>query len=897
MAAKSISGRHSSASYVRPSSSLVAAPDMHPGGVQSAHHSRANSRQHQHHRHHHHHHHRRRSRGEDQGISFISETDIKRPKSRQVKHEDDLLNSVPDHDLVMVPTDPEKQFCKRSQHQYLPGQGDHALFSPPSSTSSGTDSSLRIRRSRSTCTERRWFISVSLAMVITLVIASGGIYFGYQFLKSHLPTEADEQIVYKGEFIVTRGDFIPIASDASGLSFVQTEKAKFYQMKLDQIFSASHISKSFLFNEILLLEGLTERGGSNGVKVHFNIHMSSPEGKISVKDIYSVLREQINGKDPAQSFLAELDIDEESLVIEERSPDLPPPHLRESGIDFNHEPDDVKHSYSNIKGQCIPFVVDYCKELPYNYTIFPNGLGHVSLEETNYVLESFKTIIASKCHNLGYEFLCQLLQPVCYLENMVLPCRDFCIEFTENCQEYIPNEIKAQLDCDKLATEADGPSACISKPGCVAELRNAAKTNLICDGVVDCPDFSDELYCPYCPEHHFHCGVAKTCIPKEKLCDGISDCDNGADERGCLSLSHHGDFASYVHQYYQSGYLTYQDSGEVGRVCADHINSSVTNTDEVLARLGESTCAMLEYQELVDINIIVDTDIESKTKYVDIVSPISADKNFINADCSQRNVVNITCDKLQCGQRPSYVPDEFRSRLESRRDIAVHGDWPWMVALYKNGLHVCDATLVDQQWIMTTASCFQGQAKAKWTARFASVRLQSRAPWEQKRTIIGMVKSPVEGNSIVLLKLDQQIVFSDFARPICIPDQDDFINASVGTNCITLGWSLDTDELAKVYVNPTNTSVCEEISEVSANTICTKEDTAPGIPCSGEEFAGAPLMCQHMDSWYLAGILAWRKGCSTVGQRPRLYDRVAVTSQWAHKVMLKLNDRMPRHNH
>ena len=61
-----------------------------------------------------------------------------------------------------------------------------------------------------------------------------------------------------------------------------------------------------------------------------------------------------------------------------------------------------------------------------------------------------------------------------------------------------------------------------------------------------------------------------------------------------------------------------------------------------------------------------------------------------------------------------------------------------------------------------------------------------------------MVKSPVEGNSIVLLKLDQQIVFSDFARPICIPDQDDFINVSVGTNCITLGWSLDTDELAKV---------------------------------------------------------------------------------------------------
>ena len=142
-------------------------------------------------------------------------------------------------------------------------------------------------------------------------------------------------------------------------------------------------------------------------------------------------------------------------------------------------------------------------------------------------------MIDSKCHTLGYEFLCQLLQPVCYLDKKILPCRDFCLEFMESCQELLPQPIKDALDCEKLATESDGPGSCISKPGCVAELRNAGKSSLICDGVVDCPDFSDELYCPYCPEHHFHCGVTKTCIPKEKLCDGNSDCDNSADERGC----------------------------------------------------------------------------------------------------------------------------------------------------------------------------------------------------------------------------------------------------------------------------------------------------------------------------------------------------------------------------
>ena len=72
--------------------------------------------------------------------------------------------------------------------------------------------------------------------------------------------------------------------------------------------------------------------------------------------------------------------------------------------------------------------------------------------------------------------------------------------------------------------------------GCVAEMRNVGQSHRVCDGVVDCPDFSDELYCPYCPEHHFHCGVGKMCIPKQKMCDGTVDCDNGADEKGCCKL-------------------------------------------------------------------------------------------------------------------------------------------------------------------------------------------------------------------------------------------------------------------------------------------------------------------------------------------------------------------------
>ena len=55
------------------------------------------------------------------------------------------------------------------------------------------------------------------------------------------------------------------------------------------------------------------------------------------------------------------------------------------------------------------------------------------------------------------------------------------------------------------------------------------------------------------------------------------------------------DFSSYVHQYYKSGYLVYQESGEAGKVCADHMNKTIP-TDEVgrvLNKLGESMCSLV----------------------------------------------------------------------------------------------------------------------------------------------------------------------------------------------------------------------------------------------------------------------------------------------------------------
>lgn len=103
-----------------------------------------------------------------------------------------------------------------------------------------------------------------------------------------------------------------MASDSSGLNFVQSEKSRFYQLKLDQIFSASHLAKSYLFNEVLFLEGL----GPKGVKVHFNVHMNPQDENITSSDVHRILEQEIRAKNPKESFLAEIEIDSASLHVE-----------------------------------------------------------------------------------------------------------------------------------------------------------------------------------------------------------------------------------------------------------------------------------------------------------------------------------------------------------------------------------------------------------------------------------------------------------------------------------------------------------------------------------------------------------------------------------------------------
>ena len=40
--------------------------------------------------------------------------------------------------------------------------------------------------------------------------------------------------------------------------------------------------------------------------------------------------------------------------------------------------------------KCVPFQVDFCRQLPYNFTSYPNAMGHRDVIEAKHDIERFK---------------------------------------------------------------------------------------------------------------------------------------------------------------------------------------------------------------------------------------------------------------------------------------------------------------------------------------------------------------------------------------------------------------------------------------------------------------------------------------------------------------------------
>ena len=142
-----------------------------------------------------------------------------------------------------------------------------------------------------------------------------------------------------------------------------------------------------------------------GLTVHFNLHMDPSKGDISESNIIDVLTEEILSSNVTGSVLGDLVIDLDSLDIQERSQtsSLSSYDSKTTGFMFGDSSTSTyDHGTSSLidrtsgnavdgdKRICHRFAIEYCNQLPYNLTTFPNAMGHKGYEDAKYDIDRFR---------------------------------------------------------------------------------------------------------------------------------------------------------------------------------------------------------------------------------------------------------------------------------------------------------------------------------------------------------------------------------------------------------------------------------------------------------------------------------------------------------------------------
>ncbi|XP_055630686.1 serine protease easter-like [Toxorhynchites rutilus septentrionalis] len=254
-------------------------------------------------------------------------------------------------------------------------------------------------------------------------------------------------------------------------------------------------------------------------------------------------------------------------------------------------------------------------------------------------------------------------------------------------------------------------------------------------------------------------------------------------------------------------------------------------------------------------------------------------------------------------------------------------EFPWLALLkYAKpnnvfGFH-CGGVLINDRYVLTASHCVNGR-DIPTTWNLAEVRL---GEWDTSTTVdcegLGVdadcspdpIDIPIERkiphpsynpqsreqyNDIALLRLEQPVAYTDFIKPICLPNTAELrTKSTVGLKLHVAGWGRTATERfsnvkQKVRVDGVDLTSCNEVYKEERVTLLDGQLCAGGETgkdsCQGD--SGGPLMGnavnQNIQYWYLVGLVSF--GPTPCGQQgwPGVYTSVAKYTDWIESNLLE----------